>query len=283
MTASLHSPQFLLSVVRYGDPQVVCMLVDRLGQSAARDQILVAVADNGPEVSPDLERLYRTAAIDHLVVATDNPGYFPSAFAAVSEALTDDIRWAIVANPDMDIDLVEATRILGTNWDYREPLIVVPQVLEDGGRDSKNPHIIARPGLRWFASRALIHSTYPSHWMFMWLHRRRRSGQPQVPKSANDLSRPMYAPHGSIIALSRPALDLLVAEAHQAILYSEEIWLGERCRSLGIDIRLDPQWIVTHEGHSSTNTLTARSRQRLWRRASIRSLMLRCFGDRRLM
>lgn len=280
MSTSPASPQFLLSIVRYGDPRVVCLLADRLGQSAARDQVVVTVADNGPGASSDLERLHRTAVIDHLLVATDNPGYFPSAFAAVSEALTDDIRWAIVANPDMDIDLVEATRLLG-NWDDQQPLVVVPQVLENNGRDTKNPHIIARPRLRWFVSRALIHSTYLSHWMFMWLHKRRRSGQPQAPKPANDSSRPMYAPHGSIVALSRPALDLLVAEAHQAILYSEEIWLGEHCRRLGIDIRLDSRWTVTHESHSSTSALTARSRQRLWRRASVRSLGLRCFGERR--
>jgi hypothetical protein len=89
----------------------------------------------------------------------------------------------------------------------------------------------------------------------------------------------MYAPHGSIVALSRPALDLLGADANRAILYSEEIWLGEHCRRLGIDIRLDSHWTVIHESHSSTGALTARSRQRLWRRASARSLRLRVFGD----
>jgi len=275
MTKGMLPPKIMLSVVRYGDPQVVCALVARLGQSTARDQVLLAVADNGPGVSAELERLNLTEAVDHLVVATDNPGYFPSAFAAVSEALTDDIRWAIVANPDMDIDLVEATRVLCTNWDDRQALIVVPQVLENNGRESMNPHIIARPGLRWFTIRALIHSTYLSHLIFMWLHKRRRSGMPQAPKPANDSSLPMYAPHGSIVALSRPAFDLLVPEARQAILYSEEIWLGEHCLRLGVDVRLDPNWTVRHESHSSTGTLTARSRQRLWRRATVRSLKLR--------
>ena len=280
MITDSESPQFLLSVVRYGDPQVVCLFVDQLGKSTARDQILVAVADNGPGVSSDLEQLHRKAVIEHLVVATDNPGYFPSAFAAVSEALTDDIRWVIVANPDIDIDLVELTHALSANWDDRQPLIVVPQVLENNGLESKNPHIIARPGLSWFATRALIHSNYPSHWIFMWLHYHRRSWLAHAPKPPNDSSCTMYAPHGSIVALSRPALDLLVAEAHRAILYSEEIWLGEHCRRLGINIRLDSQWTVIHAGHSSTSTLTARSRQRLWRRASARSLRLRFFGVR---
>jgi len=278
MTTSSDTPQFLLSVVRYGDPQVVVVLADKLSQSAARDQVVFSVADNGPGVSPDLERLHRSGVIDHLVLATDNPGYFPSAFTAISEALTDDIRWAIVANPDMDIDFAEATRHL-RSWDDKQPVVVVPQVWENDGRDSKNPHIIARPRLRWFVSRAMIHSTYLSHWTFMWLHRRRHSGQPPAPQPVKDPLLPMYAPHGSIVALSRPALDLLGAAANRAILYSEEIWLGEHCRRLGIDIRLDSHWKVIHESHSSTGVLTARSRQRLWRRASARSLRLRVFGD----
>lgn len=283
MSVDADPPQFLLSLVRYGDPLVVSELVARLGRSAARDKVLVAVADNGPGVSADLERLHQTGAVDHRVVATDNPGYFPSAFTALSEVLTDDIRWAIVANPDMDIDLVEATRALGTRWDDHKPVVVVPQVLEDDGRVRKNPHIIARPGLRWFATRALVHSTYPSHWVFMWLHMRRRSGEPSSPspRSASQVSRPMYAPHGSIVALSRPALDLLIGDAGDAVLYSEEIWLGERCLRLGIDIRLDSEWTVTHDSHSSTGELTARSRQRLWRRAAVRSLRIRCLPNRR--
>jgi GT2 family glycosyltransferase len=266
-----------LSVVRYGDVSVILRLVDKLGASPSRRYVALAITDNGPEKSLELVRLQDEGLIDYLGDARHNPGYFPSAFAGLRAVATDEIRWNIIANPDLDIDLSKAILALSRHG-HTAPLVIAPQVLENSGSDLKNPHIRHRPSVSWFASRAFIHSTYPTHWAFMKLHQRRRRSSGAT-TSVPDLACSMYAPHGSIVAMSRPAMNILAPDSNKAVLYSEEIWLGERCHRRGIPITHDPDWRVAHESHSSTGTLTARSRHRLWRAASIRSLLIRLSRD----
>jgi hypothetical protein len=262
-----------LSVVRYGDVSVIVRLVDKLCASPSRRHVALAITDNGPEKSLELVRLQDEGLIDYLGDARHNPGYFPSAFAGLRAVATDETRWNIIANPDMDIDLSKAILALSRH-DHTAPLVIAPQVLENSGSELKNPHIRRRPSVTWFASRAFIHSTYPTHWAFMKLHQRRRESSGAT-MFVPDLACAMYAPHGSIVAMSRPAMNLLAPDSNKAVLYSEEIWLGEGCHRRGIPITHEPDWRVSHESHSSTGALSARSRQKLWRRAALRSLQLR--------
>lgn len=270
MKDNYHERPYVLSVVRYGDPSTVCSLASKLQSSPTRSSTVLTVADNGPSVSAELIELKQAGVVDHLLGAEHNPGYFPSAFAAAKKALSPQTEWIIVANPDMTIDLSNLAESL-IKRDSSKRIIVVPQVLE--GCDPKNPHIRSRPKIRWFLTRALIHSNYSTHRMFMQLHRirKQRTSKPRLDVGVQQ----MYAPHGSIAAFSRPAFDLLLPSANLAVLYSEELWMGELCLRLQIPIMNDPGWVVTHESHGSTGQLTARRRHELWRRASFRSLTLR--------
>lgn len=260
-----------ISLVRYGDPSPIRELVTSLKDSSERGTVRILVADNGPDVSAELIEMQRTGIIDKLLTATHNPGYFPSAFANLSEDMANGTDWGIIANPDLKFDLVDAVRVLtGRRADI--PEVVAPQVSETGS-PQKNPHILSRPSISWFTVRAAVHSNYATHWVFMWLHGRKARHMSGPARAAD--TQGMYAAHGSIVAVSNAAFHLLAPQSHRAVLYAEEIWLGEQCHVQQIPIHLADSWTVIHQSHASTGTLSARARHRLWRRASWRSLGLR--------
>jgi len=270
------SCRLAISLVRYGDLSPIRGLIKSINSSDARASVCILVADNGPDVSGELAEMHSAGLIDALLTATHNPGYFPSAFASLREEMGAGTDWAIVANPDLGFDLADAVRTLALRR-ADVPQVVAPQVFE-AGSPQKNPHIIARPSLVWFTVRATVHSNYVTHWLFMWLHRRKASRHSTPAQVA--LGADMYAPHGSIVAISNAAFRLLEPQSHQAVLYSEEIWLGEQCYVHRIPIHLADEWGVEHQCHASTGALSNRARHRLWRRASLRSLGLRLRSSR---
>ena len=276
MKPEQDSCRLAISLVRYGDLSPMRGLIKAINGSEARAAVRILVADNGPGVNGELVEMHRSGLIDGLLTATHNPGYFPSAFASLRDEMAAGADWAIVANPDLEFSLEDAIRTLALRR-ADVPEVVAPQVFE-AGSPQKNPHILARPSLLWFTVRAAVHSTYLTHWLFMWLHRRkasRDSTPAQVAQGAD-----MYAPHGSIVAMSNAAFRLLEPESHQAVLYSEEIWLGEQCHAHRIPIHLADEWGVEHQCHASTGALSNRARHRLWRKASLRSLGLRLRSSR---
>lgn len=276
MNPEQESCRLAISLVRYGDLSPMRGLITSINGSDARAAVRILVADNGPGVSGELAQMHRSGLIDGLLVATHNPGYFPSAFASLREEMAAGTDWAIVANPDLELSLEDAIRTLSLRR-ADIPQVVAPQVFETGS-PQKNPHILARPSLLWFTVRAAVHSSYPTHWLFMWLHRRKASGDVASAPVAHGAD--MYAPHGSIVAISKAAFRLLEPESDQALLYSEEIWLGEQCYAHRIPIHLADGWGVEHQSHASTGALSNRARHRLWRKASLRSLALRLRSSR---
>ena len=276
MKPERNSCRLAISLVRYGDLSPIRGIVKSINGSDARAAVRILVADNGPGVSAELAEMHSSGLIDGLLTATHNPGYFPSSFASLREEMGTGTDWAIVANPDLEFDLHHAISTLALR-DADIPQVVAPQVFEAGSPE-KNPHILARPSLAWFTVRATVHSNYLTHWLFMWLHRRKASRDSSPARVVHGAD--MYAPHGSIVAISRAAFRLLEPDADQAVLYSEEIWLGEQCYRHQIPVHLADEWGVEHQSHASTGALSNRARYRLWRRASLRSLGLRLRSSR---
>ena len=273
-----NSAEIALSIVRYGDVDIVEQFVATINRSPFRELVALAVADNGPGSDSVLRDLYESGAIDHLLEARHNPGYFPSAFEGLRDITTDETKWAVITNPDVELNLEKMLSVL-QSISPDEAVVIAPNVFDLMSSLRDNPHILRRPSLRWFLSRALIHSMYFTHVVLVMVHekRQRHAARSKKRTFAAPVGTNMYAPIGTIVALSRPALDILMssADGSQAILYAEEIWLGEECLRLDIPIRYQPDWDVIHASHAVTGKLSTKARQLLWRRAALRSLQLR--------
>ena len=236
-------------VVHYRSPRETAALLAALArQTAARDPtgaLHVRVVDHSGD-APDVP-----AGLDAAVWAPgDNLGYFGGAAWALDrwrrERPRDVPAWVVVSNADLDLpdpDLV--ARLLATPYPD-DVLVVAPGVeTEDGA--PLNPFLRVRPSARsmrikrWavFSSRLTLN---------LWSlasrlrPRRKRAGA----------GRPIYAPHGAVVAFRHSYFAHGGDLRHPRFLYLEEIFVAETVRRLHGQVVFDPTLRVRHRGHVST-------------------------------
>jgi GT2 family glycosyltransferase len=79
---------------------------------------------------------------------------------------------------------------------------------------------------------------------------KRRLRQPDA--RVDGCRRPIYAPHGSVIAFHRRYFSEGGNLKHPVFLFNEELTIAEKCRRLGFTVMFEPSLRLIHDKHQAT-------------------------------
>lgn len=205
-----------------------------------------------------------------VVDAGANLGYFGGARRGLAKVDPASTRWLVVTNADVRVAPDFVSRLSAMTDDA----VVAPAVRSSvSGRD-QNPFLVRRPSratvLRWRAQFATVAGARLVVAVGQLRSVLRRAGG-SATTAPNGHPRPIYAPHGSCLALPASFFSRPGALDHGAFLFGEEITIAERARSIGCPVIHQPALVVHHHEHRATGWW--RSRQLLvWQRESVREI-----------
>lgn len=238
-------PGYLESLRGQDDPAWRMSVVDNTGDPAEADRLARAAGDDTRvRVCP----------------APGNLGYFGGAHWLLSRPGVEPADWTVVSNMDVRLAGPGFVRRL-RGMDGGAP-VLAPMVL--GARDGRpqNPYLVDRPTVGAMRRLRLVFA-HPvpaqAYGLAAWAGTRLVAwARHRGPVPAEPRRRPVYAPHGSIIALHRRYFAAGGSLEHPVFLFNEEITLAERCRRLGLTVMFEPALLVIHDKHQATGVWRSR-------------------------
>ena len=251
---------------------------------------VVAIADNSRNWHP------RSVSPASLLVTVPerNLGYLNGCAHALSEwmgsqRVTPD--WVAVTNTDVKFADDAFVRLLQNDWSDATGAIA-PRIATRHHRD-QNPFMRTRPPR--LRLRLLLTAFSNGFWRgpLIWIlgsplytswsriKDRMRSSRdgPRVQESASEESGPIYAPHGSVVFLSRAFFGAGCNLTMPWMMFGEELHLAEQMRRAGLSVLWVPSIRVEHQMASATGT--ARREQLMdWRAESLKHILDLYFSDR---
>ncbi len=174
-----------------------------------------------------------------------NVGYGGAANAAV-QALPDDLRFVVIANPDVRFEVDSLRRLMESLESTPQAGAAGPKVLNQDG--SVYPSARRIPSLRTGVGHALFSRVWPQN---PWSVRYREEGE------SSDIARSVGWLSGSCLMLRREAFDGIGGFDAAYFMYFEDVDLGYRLSRAGWLNRYEPSAVVTHIGATSTTTARA--------------------------
>ncbi|TAK56268.1 MAG: glycosyltransferase family 2 protein [Gammaproteobacteria bacterium] len=289
--SAVFDPMTVLVVaVNYRTPHHAARLVGSLLRAADGDSLHVALVDNTeddvgcireedvPIGNPDLT----------FVRAPLNLGYFGGANLGLQRYLLTHAMpdWVVVSNVDISInDPVDFVRQLSVFSDPGVGVVAPSIVREDTGRDL-NPFMRSRPSAWRMRAYSLLFRQYIGLAVYDVLATmKRRAMRRKELVRADNLpcgSRPgeqIYAPHGSLICLSRQFFERGGSLKYQPFLFGEEVFVAEQARQLSLRVLYAPMMVVQHSSSASISLIRSRVIHRYVRESS-RYLAEHYFGKR---
>lgn len=244
-------------VVKYGDETELLRFLSGLMASG----ISVACADNDPVPSETLQSMSSAGLITYRHFP-DNPGYYPSAFAAVPRDVSSD--FVVIGNYDLDLRAEELTEFLRPY--LGEVAVICPQVRDVASGRLMNPHMAFRPKAFGFdVRRTLFRNRYLWRGYLSLNVGRSKIRAIWQNDSRSAVKKTIFAPHGSIACFTRAAFEAVREfDPAEAVLYSEEVWLGLAAEDRGVKVVFDPALLIPHRAHSSTHRLPDEARRVRW-------------------
>lgn len=256
----------LVVAVNYRTPEHAARLVESLLGAADGDSLHVALVDN----TEDDARCIREEDVPvgdrnfTFVRAPRNLGYFGGAGLGLQRYLLAHPMpdWVVVSNVDLSIDRpVEFVRHLNRLGDTDVGVVAPSIVREDTGRDL-NPFMRNRPSELRMRAYSLLFGRYIGLAVYDVLaSMKRRAARRTVFSRRRDktCTNPsvvqIYAPHGSLICLSRQFFERGGGLQYQPFLFGEEIFVAEQARQLSLRVLYAPAMVVRHSSSASINLI----------------------------
>ena len=263
----------LFLTVHYGEVRFTCRLLESLAKLSRIDQLDVVIVNNDPHQEAE-KYLYpwRDSLPSCMVMTADsNLGYFGGAKAGIDyyvQRCGSLPNWIVIANNDV---IVEDPSFLEKLFicDPQKVGMLAPSIMSTRTGSDQNPFLRRRPGrarmleLRLWLSNyymARFHEqlSYCKYAIRGWLGSFGR-------KKSNDRAwagERIYSPHGAFLIFSRTFFELGGYLDDAQFLYTEEITLGEMCRSLKLPIVYDPHLVAVHDEHRATGRRYSRATYR---------------------
>lgn len=171
----------------------------------------------------------------------------------------------VISNVDLRLADSVFFEQLGTLASIPDLGAVAPSIYSDLTGIDQNPYMKTRPSRR----RMHAYKWLYRNWMVLNLyelsaalfHRARTVLKISRTLSADSVQHTretIYAPHGSLIILSKQYFERGGDLNFPEFLFGEEIYIAEKMRSLGLKVIYEPRLRVMHEEHHSTKLLKSR-------------------------
>jgi len=258
------TPSVVLICVKYGSDGEAARYYGSLRQLQGQENLRVLVVDNTDDVAGTEPWVDSNFAF---LRAQENLGYFGGARRGISKYLEEHPLpdWVIVSNVDLLITDPQFLQKLAALKTGPRVGAVAPRIASALTGRNQNPFMRSRPSAMrmhlykwlyrsWLALNAHELASAVFHWS--------RSAVTQVARTkanpSRDLSRKIYAPHGSFVVLSKEYFRVGGSLDFPCFLFGEEIYLAESLRMLGLDVIYEPSLEVVHQEHKSTKLLKSR-------------------------
>jgi GT2 family glycosyltransferase len=209
----------------------------------------MTVVDNS-EDALETQRLVGFAGMSEsvkIISAPRNLGYFGAADWLMSQPGPEPAEWTLVSN--IDICLRDSTFIRNLlNFDGSAP-VLAPSIVSTPDRRPQNPYLVERPSIRAMRRRKLMFSNpIIGQVAVLASELKTRLRQPDA-AGVDACRRPVYAPHGSVIAFHKRYFTEGGNLKHPVFLFNEELTIAEKCRRLGFTVMFEPSLRLIHDKH----------------------------------
>ena len=255
---------FLLICVKYGGDEETERYLESLRAQESLHALHVLVVDNSADSKwmPNVPELRCQA-----VRRPANPGYLGGARCGLSAYLEQNVMpdWVVISNVDLILSGTQFLMRLSKLASLSDLGAVAPSICSDLTGIDQNPYMKTRPSkLRMHAYKWLYRN-----WLVLNMHELGAAvfhrlqtalmGSRKSPdQSVRCSQQTIYAPHGSMIILSRQYFERGGDLNFPEFLFGEEIYIAEKVRSLGLKVVYEPRLKVIHEEHHSTKLLKSR-------------------------
>ena len=253
----------LLICVKYGADAETARYLESLRRLQGQPNLHVLIVDNTVGDVAD----WPTDSGFNVLRSNENLGYFGGARWGISNYLEGHPLpdWVIVSNVDLLIKDPDFLQKLAALKSTPSVGAVAPRIASALTGRNQNPFMRSRPSAMrmhlykwlyrsWLALNAHELASAVFHWS--------RSAVTQVGRTkanpSRDLSRKIYAPHGSFVVLSKEYFRAGGSLDFPCFLFGEEIYLAESLRKLGLGVIYEPSLEVVHQEHKSTKLLKSR-------------------------
>lgn len=243
--------------VNYNSSKATALLLSDLSKQVPGPfHLTIVVADNSPSELEleSVRQFYRDCPQVHFERMPTNLGYFGAAHWVFQTIWKDSPpEWVVVSNPDIRLpqqDLLLQISKLSAKFG-----VVAPRILSSRTHRDQNPFFTKRPSVFRLNLLRLIFRIP----ILYWLLELRASVKNTIrgwllTRGARTAADPVkiYAPHGAFILFSREYFRRGGSLLFGAFLFTEEIFVAETCRRLGLDVTYLPRLEVLHEEHIAT-------------------------------
>ena len=267
--------KILIICVHFRRPDETALFVKSAVEQKVDAAVEVVVVDNSPQ--PPEEAV--PEALQHLRCVTvlepgKNLGYFGGASFALKLYLESHSMptWVIVSNPDIQFPNDRVLQRLIDLHRGSEPAVIAPSIRTITSGIDQNPYMRRRPANWRMVFYRWMFSTYPTDafyqtmsWFALQVRKKLSNGAVTPAASGVEV---IYAPHGSFVPLHRSYFEGGGTLDYAAVLFGEEIFVGESARRLGLTVLYEPRVELRHEGHTSMGGIYNRPIARLRKDAS---------------
>lgn len=255
------SQSVLLICVKYGADNETERYLESIQTLQSRNGLHVLVVDNtvGGTWAISSHSDYQA------VQAPGNLGYFGGARFGLSLYLEQNPLpdWIIISNVDLYIEDPLFLERLSQLSSIPDLGAVAPSIRSALTGVDQNPYLRARPSAlrmhvyKWLYRSWIVFNTYEGvaalfHKFRSWLRKlRTNTGKPPCRET-------IYAPHGSLLILSKSYFDRGGDLQFPQFLFGEEIYIAETLRKLGLSVLYEPSLRVVHDEHRSTKLFKPR-------------------------
>jgi len=233
-------------------------------ESFASCKVLIVDNNSADDSIPRIRQAASEFRNVELLPASHNRGYFGAARWALDQYLEHHCPpgWVAVCNNDIEF---EDSLFLVKLWE-KDPMsagVIAPSIISGLTGYDANPSIRKRPSPFRMLRYRLWLANYYAMWFKQWLSpsvriiKKRHIMSRRIP-TAQPVSQPIYAPHGSFVIFSRKFFEAGGFIDDGFFLYAEEFSIAEMSIRLRLPVIHEPTLRVRHKEGQSTGRMLSR-------------------------
>lgn len=241
----------------YDDLRGFLLSVDSAVQREKMVNVTIAIANNS-DIKPDRGYWESLKSSNYIlnIYEFKNVGYFP-AFSAVMSSIgskVQEFEYISICNVDLVLDerfFLELHR----HYSSDDIGIIAPNIIDISSGRSLNPKISTRPSLRYLQLLGLIYSNPISFRVYYYLYDKLPKRIRKTAQNRQKVKTEFYAPHGAFIIFKQNYFLAGGVIDFPRLLFSEELFIGEQLRLVGLKISFAENILIQDTGHGSTSKL----------------------------
>jgi GT2 family glycosyltransferase len=216
----------------------------------ANVNLQVYISDNSDSVLPKNKLSGYPFEVNYL--KNENVGYFPALWRVILNVEPTEYNFIAVSNVDLQLapDFFE-------NLDRLEDHnsgVIAPSILSKSTHFDQNPKVQRRPSILKIL---FLISVFALPWLLSFYVAAQSNKRSKAQEKYQDGTK-MYAPHGAFMMFTRDFFTRGGKVNYPRFLFSEELFVAEQVRRIGLEVVYRPNLIVFDNEHGSTSQMPSR-------------------------